>query len=131
VGAALPACRGRRDNPAGRRQPGLAVSSDGGATFRPARLPDLDLSVSALVVSPASPDTLYAATGAFHDAGFLKGGHGVYRSSDGGRSWQPFSVGLTDRDVLSLAFSPDGRTLYAGIQRGGLAEIPLIRGHQG
>ena len=110
---------------------GLAVSSDGGATFRPARLPDLDLSVSALVVSPASPDTLYAATGAFHDAGLLKGGHGVYRSTDGGRSWQPFSAGLTDRDVLSLAFSPDGRTLYAGIQRGGVAEIPLIQSHHG
>jgi photosystem II stability/assembly factor-like uncharacterized protein len=104
---------------------GLAVSSDGGATFRPARLPDLDLSVSALVVSPARPDRLYAATGAFHDAGFLKGGHGVYRSTDGGRSWQPFSAGLTDRDVLSLAFSPDGRVLYAGLQRGGVAEIPL------
>lgn len=43
---------------------GLGVSSDGGATFRPARLPDLDLSVSALVVSPASPYTLYVATGA-------------------------------------------------------------------
>lgn len=109
---------------------GLAVSSDGGVTFRPARLPDLDLSVSALAVSPLSPGTLYAATGAFHDAGFLKGGHGVYRSTDGGRSWQPFSAGLTDRDVLSLAFSPDGRTLYAGLQRGGVAEIPLTAGRQ-
>ncbi|MGH3397694.1 MAG: hypothetical protein ACRDPO_23680, partial [Streptosporangiaceae bacterium] len=108
---------------------GLAVSSDGGATFRPARLPDLDLSVSALAVSPARPDTLYAATGAFHDAGFLKGGHGVYRSTDGGRTWQPFAAGLTDLDVLSLAFSPDGRTLYAGIQRGGVADIPLTGEH--
>jgi hypothetical protein len=110
---------------------GLAVSTDGGVTFRPARLPDLDLSVSALVASPASPRVLYAGTGAFHDAGLLKGGHGVYRSTDGGRSWQPFSAGLTDRDVLSLAFSPDGRTLYAGLQRGGVAEISLSRGRQG
>jgi minor extracellular serine protease Vpr len=110
---------------------GLAVSSDGGVRFRTARLPALDLSVSALAASPGSPGTLYAATGAFHDAGLLKGGHGVYRSTDGGRSWQPFSAGLTDRDVLSLAFSPDGRTLYAGLQRGGVAEIPVSRGHRG
>jgi len=107
---------------------GLFVSSDGGVKLRPARQPDLDLSVSALLASPAQPDTLYAATGPFHTAGLLKGGHGVFRSTNDGRTWQPFSSGLTDLDVLSLAIAPDGRTLYAGTQRGGVYALSLDGG---
>ena len=102
---------------------GLMMSTDGGATLRPARGPALDLSVTSVIASPTDPHTLYAATGAFHEAGLLKGGHGVFVSTDGGASWLPYSNGLTDRDVLSLAFSPDGGTLYAGTQRGGIYAI--------
>jgi hypothetical protein len=109
---------------------GLFVSSDGGVKLRPARQPDLDLSVSALLASPAQPDTLYAATGPFHTAGLLKGGHGVFRSTNDGRTWQPFSSGLTDLDVLSLAIAPDGRTLYAGTQRGGVYALSLDGGER-
>lgn len=98
----------------------LYTSTNGGATLHPSRFPDLDVSVTSLIASPTIPRTLYAATGAFHAAGLLKGGHGVFASVDGGVTWQPYSDGLTDRDVLSLAFSPDGGTLYAGTQRGGV-----------
>lgn len=104
---------------------GLSVSSDGGVTLRAAHLPGLDVSVSAIVGSSEQPRTVYAATTAFHDGGLLKGGHGVYRSTDGGLTWHAFSTGLTDRDVLSLAVSPDGRALYAGTLHGGVDAISL------
>ena len=104
----------------------LFTSTNGGVTLRPAQDPPLDLSVTALLASPRNPATLYAATGAFHEAGLLKGGHGVLRSTDGGRSWHPFSNNLTDRDILSLAITPNGRTLYAGTQRGGIFAVPVF-----
>ena len=45
---------------------------------------------------------------------------GVYRSTDGGVSWQRRAGGLEGVTVLSLALDPlDSRTLYAGTVRGG------------
>jgi photosystem II stability/assembly factor-like uncharacterized protein len=41
-------------------------------------------------------------------------GGGVYRTEDRGRTWAAFNEGLDRRTILSLAFSADGRTLYAG-----------------
>lgn len=93
------------------------VSTDGGKTLTAASQPDLDLDVTALLTVG---HVVYAGTGAFHESGLLKGGHGVLRSTDGGASWQLDSNGLTDRDVLSLAASPDGTRLYAGTQTGGV-----------
>jgi minor extracellular serine protease Vpr len=99
------------------------LSTDSGKTLSPASQPDLDLSVTALLTVGK---TVYAGTGAFHEAGLLKGGHGVLRSSDGGASWQLVSdAGLSDLDVLSLASSPSGDQLYAGTLRGGVYVLPI------
>jgi len=61
--------------------------------------------VTAIVVDPIIPHSVYAATC----------GGGVYRSTDGGNTWQPSSTGLGEACVLSLAGDPlDPRVLYAG-----------------
>jgi hypothetical protein len=39
---------------------------------------------------------------------------GVNRSTDGGRAWRPFNVGLPRGGVGALRFPADGRVLYAG-----------------
>lgn len=46
-------------------------------------------------------------------------GQGVYRSTDNGSSWTQVTDGLTDLNVLSLAFDAGGH-LYAGTQSGGV-----------
>jgi len=47
-------------------------------------------------------------------------GFGVFRSTDGGRTWTEMNVGLTDLYVLSLALKPDDGTLFAGTSAGGI-----------
>ena len=61
--------------------------------------------ISALAVRPGDPAALF---GAAH------GGGGVFRSGDGGRSWEPLTAGLANSDVYALAFDSTGRFLYAG-----------------
>jgi photosystem II stability/assembly factor-like uncharacterized protein len=111
------------------RQPGneyIYTSTNGGAEwsaggdgirsapagfFRPGNL------IHALVVDPTSPTTLYAATRL-----------GVYRSEDGGATWEARTTGMTDEDffpseyeTLSLAVNPaTPTTLYAGTDGAGL-----------
>ncbi len=106
----------------------LRYSDDGGRTLRTARQPGLDVSFSAVVGSPRDPGTVFAATTAFHDAGLLKGGHGVLASTDGGRTWAPYVSGLDDLDVSSLAVTPAGDRLFAGTVRGGVFTIALPPG---
>src|SRR5688500_13778786 len=65
--------------------------------------------VPALLADPLDADVVYAGTF----------GGGLFRSADGGRSWEAWSQGITDFYVLSLAAGPDG-TLYAGTFRGGV-----------
>ncbi len=60
--------------------------------------------VSALVVDPAAPATVYAATDYV----------GVFKSTDGGATWAPASTGLAYLYVNALAIDPStSTTLYA------------------
>lgn len=58
-----------------------------------------------LAVDPEDPDLVYAGTG----------DEGVFRSTDGGRSWER-AAALPHRRVTALAISPADRALYAGTE---------------
>jgi photosystem II stability/assembly factor-like uncharacterized protein len=84
---------------------------DGGRTWTDASagLP-AGVAVKALALDPTDPRTLYAGTD----------GAGVFVSPNGGASWSPLNVGLTDLRITSLAIAPDGATVYAGTSAGGV-----------
>ena len=53
------------------------------------------------------------------------GDYGVYKSSDGGATWEEFNVGLNHLGVFSLELSEENRILYAGTRAGGVYWISL------
>jgi len=46
-------------------------------------------------------------------------GNGLFRTSDGGKTWQPLHDGLRDEDIRTLVFSPvSPNMIYAGTSKG-------------
>ncbi len=103
----------------------ILLSSDGGATFGAADAGGLSLRVTDIVAIPSRPNTWYAATSSYSANGLVKGGRGVLRSTDGGRTWVNVSGGLQNLAVESLVASPDGRWLYAGTVQGGVHRLGI------
>lgn len=91
---------------------GVFVSEDGGATWRHALK---DCFIEALAADPRSADTLYAGgtDHPYHDGAL---GSGVWRTCDGGHTWESLNgPGLTSRKIACLAVDPHRpERLYAG-----------------
>jgi photosystem II stability/assembly factor-like uncharacterized protein len=86
----------------------LKNSTDGGSTWsdvQPAGLPGLD--VHGFGAHPRRPNVLYVAVA----------GQGLYRSSDGGRTFASVSNGVGPA-VMGLAVTPTGTVFAADMQQG-------------
>ena len=90
---------------------GVAWSGSAGAHWRIGVEPGLNGgTVQLLRFHPLRPDTVYVALGR---------GERSFRSTDGGRSWQPFARSLSADGLSDLAFEPtDPRTLFAARRDG-------------
>jgi photosystem II stability/assembly factor-like uncharacterized protein len=101
---------------AGTWETGVFKTTDGGASWRRMGLG----SVNTLVLDPRDPDTIYAgAVGAAAGPGSIYDWSGVFKSGDGGASWQP--VGLQGTNVSGLALDPQHpETVYAGTDEKGV-----------
>ena len=74
------------------------------------------LAASSLVLDPRQSGTLYLGS---QGGPFSEGG--VYKSTDGGLTWNPAGPGLLDPEVTSLALGPGTPSIvYAGTRRGGV-----------
>ncbi len=63
-------------------------------------------SVGAIAVSESDPNVVYVGMGESHIRGNLSHGDGVYKSTDGGRTWK--NVGLTDtRQIARVRVHPE------------------------
>jgi hypothetical protein len=88
--------------------PKVYVSEDGGAHWHDAggvlntdAIPDVP--ITSLALHPYQPETIYAATSI-----------GVFRSRDGGESWEPFDAGMARIVTTQLVLRRNTLTLYAG-----------------
>jgi photosystem II stability/assembly factor-like uncharacterized protein len=90
---------------------GVYRSDDGGGNWRYMGLGDTDR-IGRILVDPDDSDTIYvAALGKLYTPG---GQRGVFRSRDGGKSWQQVLKGGDWTGAIDLVFKPgDTKTLYA------------------
>jgi photosystem II stability/assembly factor-like uncharacterized protein len=94
---------------------GVYKSTDGGASWDFVGLRDVG-QIGAVLIHPSNPDIVYVA--AIGHAFAPSRARGVYRSTDGGRSWQQVLFVSDSTGAVDLEFAPDDPTLmYASMWR--------------
>jgi len=84
---------------------GLFKSTNGGITFRPVFESAGTLSIGAVAVSPKDPEVVYVGTGEGNPRNDISFGDGIYKSTDGGKTWT--NCGLRETERFSrIAVSP-------------------------
>lgn len=90
---------------AGAAAGGVFESTDSGDSWTPVFDGQPLLPVGAIAAHPSNPDIVYVGTGEANGAGYSYDGDGVYRTMDGGATWQPIGLGETRR-IGRIAIDP-------------------------
>jgi len=92
---------------------GIFRSTDGGRTFQKVLYHDAYTSGNDVVIDPANPQIVYAALWqqqqSFREGPEFGGsgeGNGIYKSTDGGTTWQKLTTGLPSVIQANLALAP-------------------------
>lgn len=110
-------------------------TTDGGESWR--MIWEGDNLARYLIIHPSNPDILYLSTGIFDreaynsDCGNLvRGGLGVLKSLNGGRSWFPINTGITDLYVGCLRMHPtNSEILFAATGNNACSSDPNRQGY--
>ncbi|MEP6618786.1 MAG: glycoside hydrolase [bacterium] len=100
---------------------GIFRSTDGGATFQKVLYQDEYTSGDDVRIEPSDPNTVYAALwpqqqGFSENGSFTAGMGGVFKSTDGGTTWNQLKDGLPAVLQANLAIAPSNpKTLYATV----------------
>ena len=94
---------------------GVWKTDDAGRTWQPVFDEQPTQSVGAIAVAPSDPNVIYVGSGEGLHRPDLSVGNGIYRSTDGGRSWK--HLGLSDGEQIpELAVDPrDSNRLFAAV----------------
>src|SRR3954468_21233999 len=76
---------------------GLYKSTNGGITFDSVFNDGGTLSIGAIAVQPDSPDVVYVGTGEGFVRNSISFGDGIYKTIDGGRTWQHLGLKQSER----------------------------------
>ena len=102
---------------------GIWRSTDGGKQWTPVFDQQSNLSIGALAVDPAD-HSIWVGTGEANSNADSYTGNGVFRSADGGRTWQLVGNALPNYTVYRLTFDGQGH-VYAATNRGLLRRSAL------
>src|SRR6202140_2558860 len=105
---------------------GIFRSSDGGRTFEKVLYKDENTGGSDVALDPAHPDTVYAAMwearqGPWENGSWSGTGGGLFKSTDGGKTWRQLSKGLPEDGVVqvNVAIAPSrGARIYTAVANG-------------
>jgi photosystem II stability/assembly factor-like uncharacterized protein len=85
---------------------GVWKTTDAGTTWTPIFDGQPDASIGALTVAPSSPNVLYVGTGESDIRSDLATGNGLYKTMDGGETWQ--NIGLREtRQISRIVVHPE------------------------
>ena len=115
------AATGRLWGPSSER--GVYRTRDGGQSWDKVLFTDEDTGATDLAMDPANPDVVYAATYQRRRTawGFNGGGpgSGIFKTTDGGRTWTRLTVGLPEGPMGRIAldvYRADPRVVYATVE---------------
>ena len=106
---------------------GIFRSTDGGRSFEKVLYKGADIGGNDVDIDPSNPDVVYATTweerqGPWENAVWRGTGAGIYKSMDGGSTWNQLTNGLPQNGAITqanLAIAPsDTKRLYAAIAVG-------------
>src|SRR5688500_18656195 len=91
---------------------GLSKTTNHGTTFQPVFDREAAVSTGDLAIAPPNPEVLYAGTGEEDSRTSISPGGGVYRSTDGGRSWRRVGLERTEAIGRIVVHPTDPNTAY-------------------
>ncbi len=106
------------DNPdiiyAGTASGGLWKTTGGGIKWEPIFDKEVTGSIGAVAIQQSNPSVIWVGTGEGNPRNSLNGGYGVYKSLNGGRTWQLMGLEKT-RHIHRIIIDPtDPNTVYVG-----------------
>jgi photosystem II stability/assembly factor-like uncharacterized protein len=84
---------------------GIFKTSNGGVTFEAQFTDQRAFSIGTIAVAPSDPNVIWVGTGEGDPRNSVGYGYGVYRSIDGGKTYQPLGLEKTDR-IKRIAVHP-------------------------
>jgi len=109
---------------------GVYRSLDGGKTFEKVLYRDQNVGASDVQIDPSNPQVVYAALwesreGPWENGVFNGDGGGVFKSTDGGKTWRQLRRGLPGNIVqANIAIAPSApKTLFAAVRTKTIAKL--------
>ena len=109
---------------------GVYRSLDGGKTFEKVLYRDENVGASDVQIDPSNPQVVYAALwesreGPWENGVFNGDGGGIFRSTDGGKTWRQLTKGLPSNIVqANIAIAPSApKTLFAAVRTKTIAKL--------
>jgi len=109
---------------------GVYRSLDGGKTFEKVLYRDENVGASDVQIDPGNPQVVYAALwesreGPWENGIFNGDGGGIFKSTDGGKTWRQLSKGLPGNIVqANIAIAPSSpETLFAAVRTKTIAKL--------
>ena len=99
---------------AGTASGGLWKSVSGGITWEPIFDNEVTASIGAVAIQQSNPDVIWVGTGEGNPRNSLNGGYGIYKSLDGGKTWNSMGLEQT-RHIHRVIIDPTNpNTVYVG-----------------
>jgi photosystem II stability/assembly factor-like uncharacterized protein len=109
---------------------GIYRSLDGGKTFEKVLYRDENVGASDVQIDPSNPQVIYAALwesreGPWENGVFNGGNGGIFKSTDGGKTWRQLTKGLPGNIVqANIAIAPSApKTLFAAVRTKTIAKL--------